>query len=246
MTFSKPVILNKWPKEYTQDQKNLMNLIDTKSLSKIEEQQLRNAWLTIQDVANYKSELQKAKTWIEWISSMEDIVLPSKLTEWQSNSYSFANRMAKAQENLWTFDDKFKKSWTTSEYLTPRWIMPNFLKSNERQIYENNKRIFINSTLRKESWATITNPEFENAEKQYFPQPWDSNDVIDQKANLRHIATLSMYKAVWKDEEWRDIGNIYTQLLESKKQQPTSTQTPWQTWKIIKPKTDPLGLFSEK
>jgi hypothetical protein len=41
MTFSKPVVLDK--QEYTDSQKNIMNMIDTKSISKIEEAQLKKA-----------------------------------------------------------------------------------------------------------------------------------------------------------------------------------------------------------
>lgn len=51
-----------WQKQYTESQKNLMNMIDTKSISKIEETQLKKAWLWIQDVANYKTANPKADT----------------------------------------------------------------------------------------------------------------------------------------------------------------------------------------
>ncbi|MNY33828.1 hypothetical protein D3C86_1681260 [compost metagenome] len=42
--------------------------------------------------------------------------------------------------------------------------------------------------LRQESGASIAPSEFDNARKQYFPQPGDSDKVIAQKARNREIA----------------------------------------------------------
>jgi len=41
--------------------------------------------------------------------------------------------------------------------------------------------------LRKESGAAIAASEFDNAEKQYFPQPGDSDQVISQKRATWHF-----------------------------------------------------------
>jgi hypothetical protein len=67
--------------------------------------------------------------------------------------------------------------------------LPNFLKEAQFQQYEQAKRDFINAVLRRESGATITPPEFENAEKQYFPQPGDTAAVITQKQANRELVT---------------------------------------------------------
>jgi hypothetical protein len=56
------------------------------------------------------------------------------------------------------------------------------------QQYEQAKRDFINAVLRKESGAVIADSEFENADKQYFPQPFDSAAVRQQKAENRQRA----------------------------------------------------------
>lgn len=68
---------------------------------------------------------------------------------------------------------------------------PNVLKGDARQQYEQAQRNFINAVLRQESGAAIGKDEFKNAEKQYFPQPGDSQAVQAQKANNRRTVIHS-------------------------------------------------------
>jgi len=56
------------------------------------------------------------------------------------------------------------------------------------QQYDQAKRDFVNAVLRKESGAAISANEFTNAERQYFPVPGDSQEVISQKAKNRATA----------------------------------------------------------
>ena len=58
------------------------------------------------------------------------------------------------------------------------------------QLAEQAQRDFINATLRQESGAAIGKDEFDNARKQYFPQPGDSSAVIAQKAANRKLVIL--------------------------------------------------------
>lgn len=53
------------------------------------------------------------------------------------------------------------------------------------QKFRQAKRDFINAVLRRESGAAINQSEFDNGDKQYFPQPGDSDAVIAQKAKNR-------------------------------------------------------------
>ena len=53
------------------------------------------------------------------------------------------------------------------------------------RLYANNKRTFINSTLRRESGAAISESEFVSANLQYFPQPGDSPAEVEQKRKNR-------------------------------------------------------------
>lgn len=64
----------------------------------------------------------------------------------------------------------------------------NSLVSSDYQRYDQAQRDFINATLRRESGAAISQSEFDNANKQYFPQPGDKPEVIQQKALNRRAA----------------------------------------------------------
>ena len=61
------------------------------------------------------------------------------------------------------------------------------LKPKTQQV-EQAQRDFVNAVLRKESGAAIGASEFKNAQRQYFPQPGDSKEVIEQKAKNRRTA----------------------------------------------------------
>lgn len=117
----------------------------------------------------------------------------SGLTEQQSKDALFGARMQEANKilsaleakdikapvmNSLPFGDKFSNA------------LPSILggASAEQQQYVQAQRDFINAVLRKESGAVIADSEFENAQKQYFPQIGDSKDVIAQKAKNRELA----------------------------------------------------------
>jgi hypothetical protein len=68
----------------------------------------------------------------------------------------------------------------------------NWLHSVEYQKYEQAKRDFVNAQLRRESGAAISQGEFTSAEKQYFPVPGDSPEVIKQKSANRRAAVEAM------------------------------------------------------
>ncbi len=74
----------------------------------------------------------------------------------------------------------------------------NVLSSAKQQQLEQAKRDFVNAVLRRESGAVISDDEFANASKQYFPQVGDSREVIAQKAGNRAIATRGIQAEVPK------------------------------------------------
>ena len=74
-------------------------------------------------------------------------------------------------------------------------VAGNFFVTPEFRSYDQAKRDFINAQLRRESGAVISDAEFANAERQYFPQPGDDPAVIAQKAQNRRIAIESNRKA---------------------------------------------------
>ena len=65
----------------------------------------------------------------------------------------------------------------------------NWTQSPEQQQVEQAQRDFVNATLRRESGAAISEGEFASARQQYFPQPGDSPQVIEQKRKNRELAT---------------------------------------------------------
>lgn len=60
--------------------------------------------------------------------------------------------------------------------------------TDQQQSYEQAQRNFVSAVLRKESGAAISNEEYANEAKKYFPQPGDSASTIEQKARARDLA----------------------------------------------------------
>lgn len=74
-------------------------------------------------------------------------------------------------------------------------LAPNFLKSDEGQMYQQAQDDWIRAKLRKESGAVISDEEMESERRTYFPQIGDSEAVIRQKAEARKRATEAMRRA---------------------------------------------------
>lgn len=74
----------------------------------------------------------------------------------------------------------------------------NAVMSPKNQQLEQAQRDFVNATLRQESGAAISQGEFENAKRQYFPQPGDSAEVIAQKAANRKLAIEGFKRSAGK------------------------------------------------
>jgi hypothetical protein len=110
-------------------------------------------------------------------------------TDAQSKALLFGARMQSANN---TFDQLEKQGVTKSNlFSTSGYGVGNVvtaLSSPDKQKLDQAKRDFVNATLRRESGAVISPSEFDNAEKQYFPQIGDSPEVIAQKRQNREIA----------------------------------------------------------
>ena len=72
-----------------------------------------------------------------------------------------------------------------------------YITSTEFQQFSQAQRDFINATLRRESGAAISESEFENARQQYFPQPGEPKEVVEQKAAARRRVIQSL-KESWE------------------------------------------------
>lgn len=110
----------------------------------------------------------------------------------QSNAALFYSRMIEADRIV---QDPKIAAVATDAYERGKGGTPligNWLASPEYQQFDQAKRDFINAVLRKESGAAISPSEFDNAEKQYFPQWGDGPQVIAQKARNRKVAIDGM------------------------------------------------------
>lgn len=122
----------------------------------------------------------------------------SKATDTQRLAALFANRAAASNNILGTTKDlksgadvegtKYFQKKFASDYFPGG----NYINSGDFQKYDQAKRDFVNAVLRKESGAVIGKDEFDNAEKQYFPQPGDNPDVIEQKRANRELAVQGL------------------------------------------------------
>ena len=142
------------------------------------------------------------------------------LTEFQGKSSGFGARAAMAHEQLNALEggglggesDWFPK-YKVGETVQPGMIkrsaealpsfgigfdesmgtMMNFTQSAAQQRVDQAQRNFVNATLRQESGAAISQGEWDNAKKQYFPQPGDDASVIEQK-RLNRAQVINGFK----------------------------------------------------
>lgn len=111
------------------------------------------------------------------------------LTDAQAKAALFGSRMESANEIF----DRLERKGTTKSIPGSNagfgiGAAINTISSSEQQQLNQAKRDFVNATLRRESGAVISSSEFDNAEKQYFPQIGDSKEVIAQKKRNRETA----------------------------------------------------------
>jgi len=182
----------------------------------------RTKYLQEENIENeyikYRSSQASNTSDISDIQEMWDIVFPEDIKDFKSKSFGFGNRMDTSDDMIRAMEEKFKDSWALTELLAPRWdFTPNFLKSNDRQQFEQAQRNFVNAVLRQESGAVIADSEFDNAAKQYFPATWDTEDTIEQKRANREQVIQNMYRSSWRDEKWRNIVDIYKRLKSKDK-----------------------------
>lgn len=106
-----------------------------------------------------------------------------KLTESEGRNSGFYGRGVESQQILNDLESQGTSLWNKTVGNLP--VVGNFARSEDAQRYDQAKRNFINAVLRRESGAVISPEEFANAEQQYFPQPGDGPEVIEQKRNNR-------------------------------------------------------------
>ncbi len=171
--------------------------------------------------AQYKTPLEQddfVKRYNEWrnsrpwtkIEKWDDILnirLDKGGTEWEKVSQSYTSRMLNAVNNLIPLETKYA-DLTLAEQLKQQYL-PTVLKSAEQKLIDLNKKNFITAVLRKQSGASIAPSEFTGEEMKYFPQPWDSKEVIVAKQNARNAEIKAMLATAWTDTEGNSISKYY-------------------------------------
>jgi hypothetical protein len=111
--------------------------------------------------------------------------------EQQAHAAGFARRLMEANANL----ESAAYSPTISKQALSAMPFTNTFLEDAQQRAEQAQREFINAQLRRESGAAIGQSEFDNAQKQYFPQPGDKPAVLEQKRKARQTAIENMRSA---------------------------------------------------
>jgi hypothetical protein len=117
-------------------------------------------------------------------------------TEFQGKSAAFGLRAQEADKILTELTGKYSPAAINSKNAVESTPLlggilgaaTNYALSENDQRAEQAQRDFINAVLRQESGAAIGASEFDNARRQYFPQPNDGSKVIAQKARDRQLA----------------------------------------------------------
>lgn len=104
-----------------------------------------------------------------------------KMNEAQSKDALYASRMLASEKVLRSIDADVATNWMDKARGIVSDKIGYNIRSPEYQKFDQAQRDFINATLRRESGAVISDAEFDNARKQYFPQPGDTADIIKQK-----------------------------------------------------------------
>lgn len=145
--------------------------------------------------------LSKQRLEIERAEAATRAAIGKAPTEFQGKSGQFALRMGDSDQTIRELDGKYSPAAINAKANVEDWpliggalgaLTNRFALSESDQKAEQAQRDWVNANLRQESGAAIGVDEFSNARRQYFPQPGDSQAVIDQKARNRRLAEQGM------------------------------------------------------
>lgn len=128
----------------------------------------------------------------------------------QAQSATFARRIEQAEESMKKLSDKGYNRADPQQGLMA--YAPGMLQPENFKLQDQAERNFVNAVLRRESGAAISEDEFTNANKQYFPRAGDTADVLAQKEQNRKTVLAGLKS---------EAGHAYNNLLAQEK--PTSS-----------------------
>ncbi|NBW11889.1 MAG: hypothetical protein EBR82_28035 [Caulobacteraceae bacterium] len=125
--------------------------------------------------------------------------------QFQANSAGFADRMTVANKYL---EDPDVVAAALNPIIRGAAKLPggNYIVPAAKQKLDQAILSFTNAKLRQESGATIGDSEFQKADKEYFPQPGNPPEIVEQKRKEREIVTRGMV---------RSAGPNYRSMAES-------------------------------
>ena len=146
--------------------------------------------------AGYRQNLDGTMSFIPGGPADPSVIKKGAPTEFQGKSALFGARAQESDRILQELDGQYSPMGINAKQGAGKTPLigglmeagANAALSPSSQRAEQAQRDFVNAVLRQESGASISQGEFDNARKQYFPQPGDSPDVIKQKAQNRGIA----------------------------------------------------------
>ena len=111
------------------------------------------------------------------------------LTATQAQAFGFGTRLVQSNEVIGELESHFARAPRPSLTIpfTGIDIVPNFIKPESQQRFEQSMRNFINATLRRESGAAISPSEIIEARKQYIPVLGDDKNTLEQKRRNREL-----------------------------------------------------------
>ncbi|MEI1249263.1 hypothetical protein [Rhizobium aouanii] len=140
-----------------------------------------------------------------------------KVTLDENKAAGFADRMTNSAALVDKFGGAGLNNW--SQGVTDNSWIPDIIENQivpeDFQKFAQARRDFINAQLRRESGAVISSEEFANANKQYFPMPGDTKEVLEQKKQNRETVLNAMVREAGPtykrqqidgDEGWTEIS----------------------------------------
>lgn len=118
-----------------------------------------------------------------------------KPTESQAAAVGFANRMERADSYLNALSNEGEASYMSNIAGSVPFVggqLQRWTMNPVQQQYSQAASDWIRAKLRKESGAVIGDDEMQKEYETYFPMPGDSQQVIQQKAEARRVATQAM------------------------------------------------------
>lgn len=142
-------------------------------------------------------------------------IVLGKQSETQAKSMDFGARMKYANQVLENTEQMGTSLGNQLISKLPLFGLEQAAVDPQFKVYDNARRTFVNSILRRESGAAIADSEFESANQQYFPQPFDPPEVVAQKRKARELATQMMLASSGPEATQYaiDQANMYAKSL---------------------------------